>query len=53
MKTLQSRAWALAGSNMVMMPGSVCCVPGIPCGIWSLLVLNRSEVSAAFGRVSL
>ena len=27
---------------------SVCCVPGIPIGIWALLILHHPEVKAAF-----
>ena len=27
---------------------SVCCVPGIPIGIWALVVLHQPEVRAAF-----
>jgi predicted RNA-binding Zn-ribbon protein involved in translation (DUF1610 family) len=28
--------------------GALCCIPGIPVGIWSLMVLNRPEVQRAF-----
>lgn len=49
MKNLQSYPLAIAASIIAIIPcfGSCCCT-GIPVGIWSLIVLNKPEVKAAF-----
>jgi hypothetical protein len=28
---------------------SICCITGIPMGIWALITLNKQEVKDAFG----
>ncbi len=49
MRTLKSYSWAMAGSILAMIPciGPCCCL-GLPIGIWSVVVLSRPEVKAAF-----
>jgi hypothetical protein len=49
MKNLESYPFAIAASIIAIIPciGSCCCI-GIPIGIWSLIVLNKAEVKAAF-----
>ena len=40
---------ALLAAVLALIPlSSVCCVPGVPIGIWALLVLRHPEVKAAF-----
>lgn len=40
---------AMAASILAMVNiGACCCLPGLPVGIWSLIVLMRPEVKAAF-----
>jgi len=47
-----SGRWALAASILAMVNvGSFCCVPGIPVGIWCLVILLTPEVRAAFQAV--
>ncbi len=48
MKNLRNRQAAFAGSILAMLPCSACCVFGLPIGIWSLTVLNNSDVKQAF-----
>jgi hypothetical protein len=48
------RTWglAVAASGLAMVNfGSCCCLPGIPIGIWSLVILLMPEVRAAFQMV--
>jgi hypothetical protein len=48
------RTWALAvvAAGLAMVNcGSLCCVPGIPIGIWSLVILLMPEVRMAFQMV--
>jgi hypothetical protein len=49
MKKLESHGLAMAASILVMTPciGS-CCLLGLPIGIWSLVVLAKPHVKAAF-----
>ena len=49
MKNLENYGLAMAASIIAVIPcfGSCCCI-GIPVGIWSLIVLNKPEVKAAF-----
>ncbi|WP_224365719.1 hypothetical protein [Hyalangium versicolor] len=51
MKNLESYGLAMAASIIAIIPcfGSCCCI-GIPIGIWSLIILNKPEVKAAFPR---
>jgi ABC-type proline/glycine betaine transport system permease subunit len=48
MKALQSYGMAMTSSILALMPCSLCCLVGLPIGIWSLMTLNRPEVKAAF-----
>lgn len=50
MMKLQSRTLAIVASILVMIPcfTSCCCLIGIPVGIWSLVVLMKPDVKAAF-----
>ena len=48
MKNLESRGLAMAGSIIALLPCSCCCVLGLPAGIWSLVVLSKPEIKAAF-----
>ena len=49
MKDLRDYGLAMAASIIAIIPclGPCCCI-GIPVGIWSLVVLNKPEVKAAF-----
>ena len=46
----QLRGWTLgmAGSIAAMLPCSVCCILGLPIGIWALIVLMDSDVKQMF-----
>lgn len=48
MKKLESYAFSMVSSILVMLPCSLCCVIGIPIGIWALVVMNKPEVKSAF-----
>jgi hypothetical protein len=50
MKMKQLRKWTISmvGSIGAMLPCSCCCIIGLPIGIWSLIVLMKPEVKAAF-----
>jgi hypothetical protein len=49
MKDLTQWSLAVAASILVMIPCiSPCCLIGLPVGIWSLVVLMRPDVKAAF-----
>jgi hypothetical protein len=48
MLKLQNRLVAMAGSIAIMPGTCFCCLLGFPMGVWSLLVLMRPEVKAAF-----
>jgi hypothetical protein len=48
MMSLRSYALAMTGSIVALIPCNLCCVVGLPIGIWSLVVLGRSEVKSAF-----
>ncbi|OJH37781.1 hypothetical protein [Cystobacter ferrugineus] len=49
MKNLENFGLAMAASIIAILPcfGPCCCL-GIPVGIWSLVVINKPEVKAAF-----
>ena len=50
MKGLKSYGAAMAATILAMIPCiSPCCILGLPFGIWSLVVLLKPEVKAAFG----
>ncbi len=47
---LRQRTVGIVASVVAMIPcfTCACCLPGIPAGIWSLIVLSRADVKAAF-----
>jgi hypothetical protein len=48
MRQLRSWGLSLAGSIAAMLPCSICCILGLPLGVWALLVLVDDEVKRAF-----
>lgn len=48
MMKLKSHGLCMAGAVVAMLPCSVCCCLGLPLGIWSVVVLNKPDVRAAF-----
>ena len=50
MNKLQNYGMAMAGTIAAMLPCTLCCIIGLPLGIWSLVVLMKPEVKAAFGQ---
>jgi len=48
MKRLENYGLAMAVTILAILPCWNCCLLGLPLGIWSLIVLNRPEVKAAF-----
>ncbi|MDP6557592.1 MAG: protein kinase [Pirellulaceae bacterium] len=50
MRKLEMYGLPMTASIVALLPGTVGCVVGLPIGIWSLIVLNRTEVKAAFAR---
>jgi GYF domain 2 len=48
MKRLENYGLAMASSIVAMLPCSLCCLAGLPIGIWSLVILSKPEVKAAF-----
>lgn len=48
MKSLESYGLAMTASIMAMLPCHLCCLVGLPIGIWSLVVLNKPEVKSSF-----
>lgn len=48
MMRLESYRWAMTASILALLPCSPVSLLGLAAGIWSLVVLNRREVSAAF-----
>jgi hypothetical protein len=49
MKNLRQWGLAMAASILAMVPCiSPCCIIGLPMGIWSLIVLQKTEVKSAF-----
>jgi hypothetical protein len=49
MRKLESYSLAMTASILAMLPCSLCCVFGLPFGIWSLVVLSDQHVKSAFG----
>src|SRR6476661_4635883 len=49
MMRLESYRWAMAASILALLPCSPVGLLGLVMGIWSLIVLNRRHVIAAFG----
>ncbi len=48
MKQLKSYHLSVAISILAMLPCSGCCIIGLPVGIWSLVVLLKPDIRAAF-----
>lgn len=48
MYRLESRGSVMLASVLAMLPCSLCCLFGLPVGIWSLVVLSDPAVKAAF-----
>lgn len=48
MKNLQNYGLAMAGAIAGLIPCTVCCILGLPAGIYALVVLNDDQVKAAF-----
>jgi ABC-type proline/glycine betaine transport system permease subunit len=48
MLKLKSHGVCMVASVLAIVPCLVCCVIGLPIGIWSLIELNRPDVRAAF-----
>ncbi len=48
MKKLESYGLAMTASILAMLPCSICCLLGLPIGIWSLVTLNKPEVKSGF-----
>ena len=49
MRNLRQWGLAMAASILAMVPCiSPCCILGLPIGIWSLIVLQKTEIKAAF-----
>ena len=48
MMRLESRRWAMTVSILALLPCSPAGLIGLVAGIWSLIVLNRPNVVAAF-----
>jgi hypothetical protein len=49
MMRLQSHGMATAAAVVAMLPCNLCCLLGLPIGIWALVVLLREDVKRAFG----
>lgn len=49
MARLESYSLCLVGAILVMLPCTLCCIIGLPIGIWALVVLAKPEVKQAFG----
>jgi len=48
MRKLQNYNLAMTAAILAMVPCSACCIIGLGAGIWSLVVLMKPEVKAAF-----
>lgn len=48
MKKLENYGLAMTASILAMLPCSLCCLVGLPIGIWSVVVLSKPEVKNAF-----
>jgi predicted Zn finger-like uncharacterized protein len=48
MYRLSNHGQAMTAAIVAMVPCSLCCLLGIPFGIWALVVLNKPEVKDAF-----
>lgn len=48
MKGLRNRGSVMTACIFAMLPCNICCILGLPFGIWGLVVLSNSEVQRAF-----
>lgn len=48
MMRLENYGWAMAASILSMLPCSLCCVLGLPFGIWGIVTLNDPLVKSHF-----
>jgi len=48
MKRLQARGFVMFSTIWAMLPCSLCCLAGIPLGIWALVVINDETVKRGF-----
>jgi predicted Zn finger-like uncharacterized protein len=48
MKNLSSYGMAMTSCIIAMLPCTICCILGLPFGIWGLVVINKPEVKDAF-----
>jgi hypothetical protein len=48
MESLQGHSFAIVAAVLAMLPCSLCCLFGLPVGIWALVVLNRPDVKSQF-----
>jgi hypothetical protein len=48
MRQVQSWTLCMAGSIAAMLPCSVCCILGLPMGVWAMIVLIDNEVKQMF-----
>jgi hypothetical protein len=48
MAALKHHGFALTASIIAMLPCSICCIIGLPFGIWALVALNKPEVKSHF-----
>ena len=48
LKNLTSYGYALTASIVAMLPCNLCCVAGLPIGVWSLIAIHRSDVKSAW-----
>ena len=50
MKNLKGYGYAVTAAITAMLPCSICCLVGLPIGIWALVAINNEDVKRAFGR---
>lgn len=50
MKNLKGRGFVLFSAIWAMLPCNLCCILGIPFGIWALVAINDDNVKRAFAR---
>lgn len=48
MKKLENHGLAMTASILALLPCSLCCLFGLPFGIWALVVLSKPEVKSQF-----
>ena len=48
MRTLQNWGLSMTSAIVAMLPCSICCILGLPIGIWAIVVLIDSDVKRAF-----